>query len=96
VGVVGLEYLEPFSGLGGSFDDPEPRRGVEQARLQDLGFPVLALGVVAAVGEDDVDACERAVRAGLELGANEGIGGAQRRRDQLGARIAEQVPGVGG
>ena len=55
VGVVGLEYLEPFGGLGGSFDDPESCGGVEQARVQDLGLPVLAFGVVAAVGEDDVD-----------------------------------------
>jgi len=68
VGVVGLEYLEPFGGLRGSFDDPESRGGVEQARLQDLGLPVLALGVAAAVGEDDVDAGEQAVLARLELG----------------------------
>ena len=48
VGVVGLEYLEPFGGRGGSFDDPESGGGVEQACLQDLGLPVLALGVAAA------------------------------------------------
>ena len=76
VGVVGLEYLEPSGGPGGSFDDPESCGGVEQARLQDLGLPVLALGVAAAVGEDDVDAGERAVLARLELGADEGVGGA--------------------
>ena len=96
VGVVGLEYLEPFGGRGGSFDDPESGGGVEQARLQDLGLPVLALGVAAAAGEDDVDAGERAVLARLELGAGEGVGGAQFRGDQLGARVAEQVGGVGG
>jgi hypothetical protein len=77
VGVVGLEYLEPFGGRGGSFDDPESCDGVEQARLQDLGLPVLALGVAAAIGEDDVDAGERAVPARLELGADESVGGAQ-------------------
>jgi len=96
VGVVGLEYLEPFGGLGGSFDDPESCGGVERARLQDLGLPVLALGVAAAVGEDDVDAGERAVRARLELGADEGVGGAQGWGDQRGARVAEQLGGVGG
>ena len=95
VGVVGLEYLEPFGWLGGSFDDPESGGGVEQASLQDLGLLVLALGVAAAVGEDDVDAGERAVRARLELGADEGVGGAQDRGDQAGARVAEQAGGVG-
>jgi hypothetical protein len=93
VGVVGLEYLEPFGGVGGSFDDPESCGGVEQAGLQDLGLAVLALGVAAAVGEDDVDAGERAERARLELGADEGVGGAQGWGDQLGARVAEQVGG---
>jgi hypothetical protein len=44
VGVVGFEYLEPFGGLGGSFDDAESCGGVEQARLQDLGLSLLALG----------------------------------------------------
>ena len=63
VGVVGLEYLEPFGWLGGSFDDPESGGRVEQARLQDLGLPMLAPGVVAAIGENDVDAGERAVLA---------------------------------
>jgi hypothetical protein len=47
IGVVGLEYLEPFGGLGGSFDDPESCGGVERAGLQDLGLLALALGVVA-------------------------------------------------
>ena len=37
-----------------------------------------------------------AVLARLELGADEGVGGAQFRGDQLGARVAEQVGGVGG
>jgi hypothetical protein len=96
VGVVGLEYLEPFGGIGRSFDEAESRGGVEQAGLQDLGLPVLALGVAAAVGEDDMDAGERAVLARLELGADEGVGGAQDRGDQLGAPVAEQVGGVGG
>ena len=96
VGVAGLEYLEPFGGVRGSFDEAETRGGVEQACLQDLGLPVLALGVAAAVGEDDVDAGERAVRARLELGADEGVGGAQGWGDQRGARVAEQVGGVGG
>ena len=96
IGVVGLEYLEPFGGLRGSFDDPESCGGVEQACLQDLGLLVLALGVAAAIGEDDVDAGERAVLAWPELGADEGVGGAQCRGDQLGARVAEQVRGVGG
>jgi hypothetical protein len=80
----------------GSFDDSESGGGVEQARLQDLGLPVLALGVAAAVGEDDVDAGERAVLAWLVLGADEAVGGAQGWGDQLGARVAEQVGRVGG
>jgi len=95
VGVVGLEYLEPFGGFGGSFDEPESRGGVEPARLQDLGLPLLALGVAATIGEDDVDAGERAVLARLELGADQGVGGAQGRGDQLGARVAEQLGGIG-
>ena len=81
VGGVGFEYLEPLGGLGGSFDEPESCGGVEQARLNDLSLPVLALGIAAAVGEDDVDAGERAMLARLELGADEGVGGAQFRGD---------------
>jgi hypothetical protein len=77
VGVAGLEYLEPFGGVRGSLDEAETRGGVEQAGLQDLGLPVLALGVAGAVGEDDVDAGERAVLARPVLGADEGVGGAQ-------------------
>jgi len=96
IGVVGLEYLEPFGGFGGSFDDPESGGGVEQAGLQDLGFLALSLGVVAAVGEDDVDAGERAVLTWLELRADEGVRGAQCWGDQLGVRVAEQVGGVDG
>jgi hypothetical protein len=46
---VGLQNLEPSGGVGGSFDEAEWCGGVEQARLQDLGLPVLALGVAAAV-----------------------------------------------
>jgi hypothetical protein len=42
-----------------------------------------------------VDAGERAVPARLELGSDEGVGGGQCRGDQLGARVAEQVSGVG-
>jgi hypothetical protein len=41
VGGVGLEYLEPSGGVGGSFDEAESCGGVEQAGLQDLGLPVL-------------------------------------------------------
>lgn len=77
VGVVGFEYLEPLGGRGRSFDDPESGGGVEQACLQDLGLPLLALGVAAAIGEDDMDAGQRAVLARLELRADEGVGGAQ-------------------
>jgi hypothetical protein len=36
---------------------------------------VLALGVAAAIGEDDVDAGERTVLARLELGTDQGVGG---------------------
>ena len=64
VGVVGLECLEPYGRQGASSDDPESCGGVEQARLQDVGLPVLALGVAATVGDDDVDAGETSLARG--------------------------------
>jgi len=53
---IGLEYLEPSGGLRGAFDDPESCGGVEQPGPQNPGFLLVTPGVVAAVGQDDVDA----------------------------------------
>src|SRR5260370_162678 len=93
---IALEYLEPSGGLREALDDPEPCGGVEQPGPQHPGFPLVAPDVVAAVGQDDVDAGQRAVPARPGLGSDQGVGGAEYWLDKLGTRVGEQEGRVAG